>query len=163
MRQSFDRIFRLDLRARASRCWRPQGDPEPMTRRPPPQWWDRHEPNLILTPTRMLRGAAIVLGPGLETFPDLPLHALWALAQRRAVVGARTRLPDRLPPSAARALAELLEPLVPEVCWTESDGDAWDRTAPYFALLRSGRTVSIALGPDRTTAWLADQRARRSA
>jgi hypothetical protein len=140
-------------------------EPEPraMTLREPPLWWDRGEPNLLLTPTRMMRGAAIALGPALETFPDLPLRALWTLAQRRAAVGPRARLPDRLSPTAARALAEILEPLVPEVCWTDGASDALDRTAPYFALLRGGRNVSIAPGPDHAAAWLSAARARRSA
>jgi hypothetical protein len=137
-------------------------EPHPMSPRPP-LWWDRAEPNLLLTPTRMARGAAVALGPGLETFPDFPLRALWMLALCRGLMPRAATLPERLPPVAARQWADSFEPLIPEVCWTEAASDAWDRTAAYFALLRAGHGVSIASGPDRTTAWLARTRDRRFA
>jgi hypothetical protein len=130
-----------------------------MPLRPPPVWWPRTEPNVILTPVKGGRARA----PGLETFGEFPLHKLWRLAVRQGALPAARALPARLTAADAARWADAFEPLIPEVCWTDGDSEALERATPYLHVLRAGYAVTLAPGPDHAAAWLSGIRERRIA
>jgi hypothetical protein len=136
-----------------------------MLLRPPPLWWPRHEPNLLLSPMPARRGAArrARLGQGLETFPDFPLVALWRRAGRLGAVPTAGALPGRVAAALAGRWADAFETLIPELCWTDGEADALDRAAAAPGRVRRGGAVAIAPAADHAAAWLAETRERRSA
>jgi len=133
-----------------------------MLPRPPPLWWPRHEPNLLLTPVPR-RSSRQAIGRSLQTFPDFPLLALWTRARHLGSIARLRALPDHVTAPLAARWADAFEPLIPELYWTDGATDALDRAAPYLSLLRGGTAVSIAPATDHAAAWLAQVRERRIA